>query len=112
VKEKRPSTKRPTLAISSVVLVALVLIGWIVISHWGTTVSVRASSDGRSIALQSPGVVLRQGGAGKEMRPMVANCAKGFVRRGSACEVEARQMALSAASKLGERNSVRPPERE
>jgi hypothetical protein len=111
VKEKRSSTKRPILAISSVVLVALVLIGWIVISRWGTTVSTLASGEKRSIALQSSGVVLRQGGAGKEMQTTVANCAKGFVRRGSVCEVDPTQ-TLSAASQPDRQRLIRPPIRE
>jgi hypothetical protein len=108
---KQSNTKKSTLVISSVVFVGLVLIGWIVISHWGTTGSLLGSSKGRSSALQLPGVVRRQGGGGMEMQATVANCAKGFVRQGSTCERDATtQVGSSGAS-----NSVglvRPPERQ
>ena len=104
--EKSP--KRLGLVILSVGL-ALVPIGWIVISHSRTAVSARAPSDVRAIALQSPGAVLREGGNGMERQTMLANCAKGFVRRGAICEVDpAAQMVFPAASN----RSVRPPERE
>ena len=109
VKENKSITRKSALAMLSVGLAAFVLFGWIVISHSGTSVSARASAEGRSIALQLPGVVLRQGGNGMGMQGMVANCAKGFVRRGSVCEVDAAaRLILPAASN----RSVRPPEHE
>ena len=111
MKEKKPSFRHLNLLIISVVVVALLFAGWIVICHSGTTGFALGFSEGRSIAVQSPGVVLRQGGGGVEIRRTVANCAKGFVRRGSVCEVDTTQMALSAGSNVGQ-SSVRPPERQ
>jgi hypothetical protein len=66
-----------------------------------------------AIAQQSPGGLSRQGDVGMGKQMMVANCAKGFVRQGSVCEVgAAMQMILPVASNPTEQRSVRPPERE
>jgi hypothetical protein len=89
----------------------LLIVGWIVVSHSGKTVSALSSSERGSIALQSPRVVLGQGDAGKGMQTAVANCAKGFVRRGSVCEADTTQMTLSAVSNLAQ-SPIRPPLRE
>jgi hypothetical protein len=91
----------------------LLIVGWIVISHSGKTVSALASGERGSIALQSPRVVLGQGGGEKGMQTTVANCAKGFVRRDSICVRDAAtQMGSSVASNSAGQSSVRPPERQ
>jgi hypothetical protein len=130
VKDKRWSNQHLTLAISFVAFVAPLIIWWVVFHHSSATVAVytKSSSDAAPlqgahlpaaatglhfIAMQSPGAVLRQGGGRVEMQTTVANCAKGFVRRSSMCEVGApTQIPLSAGSNLAEQRSVRPPERE
>jgi hypothetical protein len=73
-------------------------------SKWGV------SNGSHSIALRSSGAAQFKGGP--EAQAIVANCAKGFVRRGSMCEVNTTQITLSAASNVAEQNSVRPPKRE
>ena len=110
----RSRTKNSTLAILFVVVVTLVLVGWIVISPTGKTATALASNERRSIALQSPGVVLRQSGNAMEMQTVPANCAKGFVRRGSVCEVDAATQTVlpTALSKSPARVLVRPAGRE
>jgi hypothetical protein len=113
VRVKQLNTKKSTLVISSVAFVGLLLIGWIIISHTGTSVSALASSERGSSALQSPRVVLGQGGGARGVQTTVGNCAKGFVRRDSICVTDAAtRMGSSVASNSAEQSSVRPPERQ
>lgn len=128
MKDKRWSARHLTLAISSGALV-VPLIWWVVSHQSSATVPLHTKSSFdaaplqgahipvsagglHSVAMQSPGVVLRQGGGEVEMQTTVANCAKGFVRRGAVCEVDTTRMTLSAGSNLAEQRSVRPPKRE
>jgi hypothetical protein len=114
VKEKTLSTKHLTLAILSVAVAGALIIRWGVLYHSSASAPTNASSnaellhgahkrvsvnESHSIAMQSPGAVLRQSSDGLEIQRVVANCAKGYVRRDSMCEVAATtQMNLPTAA--------------
>ena len=128
MKEKRSRTKRLALALLSVAVAVPLIIWWFVFHQSSASDLSRASTDAEllhkankdvpaeeshSIVMKSPGDLLGHGGGGMETQTIVANCAKGFVRRGSVCEVGASaQITLSAASNAAEQNLVRPPKRE
>jgi hypothetical protein len=127
VKGNRSRTRHLALALF-VVVAAPPIIWWVVFHQSSAIVPVHTKSNSDAaplprahtrvpatalhfIAMQAPGAVLRQGGDGMEMQTMVANCAKGFVRRGSVCEVDPTQ-TLSAASQPDRQSPIRPPIRE
>jgi hypothetical protein len=67
-----------------------------------------------SIGVQPPATMLQESSDRLKVHGAIANCAKGFVRRGSSCElVSLTQMIMPAAlSKPSEQRSVRSSERE
>jgi hypothetical protein len=129
VKGNRSRTRQLALALLSVAIAVPMTIRWVHQSSAILAAPSKASanvervegarmpvsaSESHIIAMQPPETVVRQDGDGMEMQTMVANCAKGFVRRGSVCEAEAATKIMSSikASRAIEQRSVRPPERE
>jgi hypothetical protein len=116
VKEYRWYAKYLPLAILSVAVAAALIIRWGGFHQSSATVPAptnanseaellrgahkrMSANESHSIAMQSPGAVLRHGSDGPVIQRVVANCAKGYVRRGSICEVgAAREMNLSTAA--------------
>jgi hypothetical protein len=47
-----------------------------------------SASESHSIAMQSPGAVLGQGGDGLKIQGVIAHCANGYIPRGSTCEIK------------------------
>jgi hypothetical protein len=124
VKTNLANTKYWAIALSSVAAAAALIIWWMVFYRSSGAVLAAAhpnsnavvlhkankevpAKEAHSIVTQSPGVVFRQDGGAKETQTMGANCAKGYVRRGSMCE-----FGSPAASNLTAQRSIRPPERE
>jgi hypothetical protein len=117
MEKNRFSAKLVTLAI--LLAGAAVAILWIVSVHSSGIVSV--SKNGNSHAplvygRHNPGPLNQhamapqhEGDSKFEGQTQAANCARGFIRRGSMCEGEAKTLA---GSNPIEQRSLRPPERE
>jgi hypothetical protein len=101
-----------TVALCFMALIGSLFLAWNIVDRSGVRRESASRNESGSITRQPSRAVLHAGGDGLAIQSVMANCAKGYVRRGSVCEADTTQMALSAASNLRERNSVRSPERE
>lgn len=119
----------PALGILFTAVAVSLIIRWVSFHHSSDTVAAggasfdaehlrnankdMAAKEAHSIVLRSPGALLSQSSGGKIMQTVVANCAKGYVWRGSMCELNAAShTSLRAASNSVGQGSIRPPERE
>ena len=115
MKEYRSYRKHLALAIAVVAIAAVLIVRWDGSYRWHTgTPGGRRGNSFRPIAMQLPGTVVREGDGGAKTQPLAANCAQGFVRRGSVCEAQgtAGTTVSTAASTRPGQFAMHPPERE
>jgi hypothetical protein len=103
--------KHMTVALCLMTLIGFSFLGWTVGNRSGAHRMSIPSTESRVITMQSPGAAHLESSNRLAVQSVLANCAKGYIRRGSVCEADTTQMALSAASTAG-LNSIRPPERQ